>query len=449
VFGPTSWLFLAVLAAGFAALLWWMMRVGHLAVRLGAGVLAFAVSSLFGAALVNDNYAYYTTWGSLFADLSGSGITPYQPGLAPASGALAAVPPTGGAHDNPKPITAPPTPTLTPLPQTDVPASVTIPRLSLNATRTTGSGRVVGLALTGATSGITRHGFVYLPPQYFQAAYASTVFPVVELLHGDPGDPTGWIYGLHLPDLLDHEIDSGRIGPMVVVMPSTFGGKHGQDCVDVAGGALDDTYLSTDVPADLVHDFRVLPPGPNWAIGGLSDGGFCAANLALRHPGEYGAVVSLDGFYSAHSDPSIMNKAFGKDAALVSANDPSTSVSDVTHSLPRFWIMSGTANSIDSKAAEFFRQIVTVREPIEYVVVHNGKHTPPAWRIVLPSMVEWTWNTISGGVVGVGTTTFGLPATAPSSPPPAAPATSQRATPTLSDTTSRSSPATSPRRTTA
>ncbi len=447
MFGPTSWLFLAVLAAGFAALLWWLVRVGNLALRLGAGVLAFAVSSLFGAALVNDNYDYYTTWGSLFADLSGSGVTAYQADLGPATGRVAAGLPTGGAHDNPKPITAPPTPTLAPLPPTDVPASLTIPQLSLKAARTTGNGRVVGLALVGAQSGTTRHGFVYLPPQYFQAAYANTAFPVVELLHGDPGDPTGWIYGLRLPDLLDHEIDSGRIGPMVVVMPSTFGGKHGQDCLDVAGGALDDTYLSTDVPADLVHDFRVLPPGPNWAIGGLSDGGFCAVNLALRHPGEYGAVASLDGFYSAYSDPSIMSKVFGEDAALVRANDPSTLVSDVTHSLPRFWIMSGTANSVDSKAAQFFRQIVTVREPIEYVVVHNGKHTPPAWRIVLPSMLEWTWNTISGGPVGVEMTTFGLPATvsspaAPATPPPSTP------TPTPLDTTSPSPPGTSPRPTT-
>jgi S-formylglutathione hydrolase FrmB len=448
VFGPTSWLFLAVLAAGFAALLWWLVRVGHLAVRLGAGVLAFAVSALFGAALVNDNYAYYTTWGSLFADLSGSGITQYQLGFAPATGPLAPVRQTGGAHDNPKPITAPPTPTLTPLPQTDVPASLTIPRLSLRATRTVGSGRVVGLALAGARSGITRHGFVYLPPQYFQAAYASTAFPVVELLHGDPGDPTNWIYGLRLPDLLDHEINSGRIGPMVVVMPSTFDGKHGQDCVDVAGGALDDTYLSTDVPADLMRDFRVLRPGPNWAIGGLSDGGFCATNLALRHPGEYGAVVSLDGFYSAQSDPSVMSRAFGKDAALVRANDPSTLVSDVAHSLPRFWIMSGTANAVDSKAAQFFRQIVTAREPIDYVVVHNGKHTPPAWRIVLPSMVEWTWNAISGGVVGVGTTTFGLPATVPSSPPPSSAATPSRPTPTPLATTSHPAAMTSPSPTT-
>ena len=274
------------------------------------------------------------------------------------------------------------------------------------------------LALDGARSGITRKGFVYLPPQYFQPAYATTSFPVVELLHGDPGDPTGWLYGLHVPELMDHLIDTGAIGPMVVVMPSTFQGKHGQDCVDAPGGELDDTYLSSDVPADVVRNFRVLPQGLNWAIGGLSDGGFCAANLALRHPGSFGAVASLDGFYSVTSDLGVLDRIFGVGAPGLSANDPSTLVDDVGSSLPRFWIMSGSGNTADMKAAQYFRQLVTAREPIEYVVVHNGKHTPSAWRVALPSLLEWTWHAVSGGPVGVGTVALGAPRRHPRRPHP-------------------------------
>lgn len=95
--------------------------------------------------------------------------------------------------------------------------------------RTAGTGRVVELQLPGARSGISRKGFVYLPPQYFEPVYAHTLFPVVELLHGDPGDPTAWIYALHVPDIMDQEINSGAVGPMIVVMPATFSGAHGQD----------------------------------------------------------------------------------------------------------------------------------------------------------------------------------------------------------------------------
>jgi enterochelin esterase-like enzyme len=304
-----------------------------------------------------------------------------------------------------------------------VAASITIPRLPLVATATKGSGRVIQLALAGTQSDISRKGFVYLPPQYFEPAYARTRFPVLELLHGDPGAPTGWVYALNVPNLMDREINTGKIGPMIIVMPATFSGPHGQDCLDAPGGQLDGTYLSTDVPGDIIREFRALPQGPNWAIGGLSDGGFCATNLALQYRGSYGAVASLDGFYSAYSDLVIMDKIFGATSSSIQANDPSTLVLDVHQSLPRFWIMSGSGNTTDTKAAQYFRQLVTTREPIQYVVVNRGKHTPPAWRVALPSLIEWTWHTISGGTVASGTTQLGVPVQPSTGPSPATPPT--------------------------
>jgi hypothetical protein len=49
-------------------------------------------------------------------------------------------------------------------------------------------GRVLGLRLLASAG--TRHGLVYLPPEYFHRSFAATRFPVVELLHGSPGTPT-------------------------------------------------------------------------------------------------------------------------------------------------------------------------------------------------------------------------------------------------------------------
>jgi S-formylglutathione hydrolase FrmB len=414
LFGPTSWAFLCLLIAGFGGLLYWLARSRRVAIKAGAGMLAFALASLFGASLVNQYYAYFTTWGSLFADASDSGVVGYNATLGPASANLAAAHPprqSTSRHDRatvhadePPAFSAPPPPLLASPRRSDVQASIAISPIALTAKSATGSGRVVQLTLPGARSGITRKGFVYLPPQYFEPAYKNVSFPVVELLHGDPGNPAGWIYALRVPELMDAAIDAGQIGPMVIVMPATFDGSHGQDCVNAPRGQQDDTYLSADVPADVMRDFRVLPQGSHWAIGGLSDGGFCAANLALRHPGEYGAVVSMDGFYSAYSDLAVMDKIFGTGAPAIVENDPSTLATDVDSSLPRFWIMSGSGDALDTVAAQDFREIVATREPIEYVVLRGGKHTPPAWRAALPSLLAWTWHTISGGPVGVGVT---------------------------------------------
>ena len=221
MFGPTSWVFLGLLVAGVAGLLVWLVRARHVLLKIVAGLLAFAVSALFGAALVNQYYAYYTTWGSMISNARGSGVVGYDPTLASrASGASSGPNPGWTPHpptrhtraQQPAPFTAPASPTPSPLPSTTVAPSIAIPRLPLVATVTKGSGRVVELALAGAQSGISRKGFVYLPPQYFQPAYAHARFPVLELLHGDPGAATGWVYALNVPALMDHEIGAGRIG---------------------------------------------------------------------------------------------------------------------------------------------------------------------------------------------------------------------------------------------
>jgi enterochelin esterase-like enzyme len=401
------------LIAGFAGLLYWLVKVRHIALRLTASVLAFALSTLFGAALVNDNYQYYTTWNALTSDLSGTGTVSYNGAMAASGKSSVRVEQRdhdhGPGQEAPPPASAPPSPTLRETP-TGATTLVDIPKLAIAAKPTSGAGRVVRLDLPGAKSDITRRGYVYLPPQYFQPAYATTRFPVLELLHGDPGEANGWIYGLGLADILDREIDAGRVGPMVVVLPSTYSGKHGQDCVDAPHGQLDDTYLSADVPSDVIADFRVQPLGPHWGIGGLSDGGYCAANLALRHLGSYGVVASMDGLYSTQADLAVLAKIFGPDAAALRANDPTVLAQSESGPLPRFWIMRGTRNSTDTIAAGYFRQVLSTREPAMYVVVDGGNHTPPAWRAALPSLLQWAWGALSGGPVGTGSTEIALAA---------------------------------------
>ncbi len=420
MFEPTGWVFLGALVVGFGGLLFWLVKTRHLALRMTAGVLAFALSTLFGAALVNDNYQYYTTWNALAADLTSHGTVSYTAAMATSNKTLTHLDRRENAGDLPAAPSVPPSPTPNPTPTTTT--LVDIPLLGIPAKPTTGSGRVVRLDLPGKRSGIDRRAFVYLPPQYFQPAYANTQFPVLELLHGDPGDASGWIYGLGLAQILDHQIDSGRIGPMVVVMPTTFSGAHGQDCVDAPHGPLDDTYLTLDVADDMAADFRVLPPGPHWGIGGLSDGGFCAANLALRHLGSYGAVASMDGFYSTQADLAVLGKVFSQDGAGLRANDPTALAQSASGPLPRFWIMRGTRNNTDTVAAGYFEHVISAREKTMNVVVEGGTHTPPAWRAALPSLLAWTWNTLSGGPVGCGQADIPLgvggkhPAAPPSSP---------------------------------
>lgn len=386
---PNGLLFLALLVGGFGGLLFALARFRQVAFKIVAGVLALALGALFGIGLVNRHYAYYTSWGSLYAAMTDSGAVSVSSLPARLTPTLSA-PIDRSGHALPA------------LPGQAAHRSPATAATKLTASRYAGHGTVVKLDLAGAKSGLNRSGYVYLPPQYLDPKYADMKFPVAELLHGDPGDPGSWVYGLSVAKVLDSEINHGTIGPMVVVMPATYTGARGQECIDAVVGDADDTYLTLDVPADITAQFRVAEPGAGWAVGGLSDGGFCAANLALRHPGTFAAAAVMDGYFAPAAPPRERQRLFGGDQSRAAANDPTLQVQDTNRRLPRFWIMAGTRNYSDVSAAKAFAQRVRAREPATVLSVVGGDHTAPAWRTATPAMLQWMWQVLTGGHVATG-----------------------------------------------
>lgn len=147
----------------------------------------------------------------------------------------------------------------------------------------------------------SRRAFVYLPPQYRDPAYAQTSFPVVEGFQGSPGRPSDWINGLQLDRQLDRAIRHGWVAPAIVVVPDTNGGlARSLECTNTADGKADETFLVRDVRAFVTATFRTAPT--RWTGIGYSTGGYCALDLAVRHPDLYGRAVSLDGYAHALDD---------------------------------------------------------------------------------------------------------------------------------------------------
>jgi putative esterase len=154
-----------------------------------------------------------------------------------------------------------------------------------------GGGRLLGVTVRGTASGLTLPMAVYLPAGYDTSAGD---YPVIEVLHGFPGSPRTWIRRLDVAAHLDREIATGRMPPSVVLFP--FQTPHPMldtECTDLAGGPSTETFLTTDLGAWATANLRVR--GGRWGLIGYSSGGFCAMNLALRHPGRYAAAASLSG----------------------------------------------------------------------------------------------------------------------------------------------------------
>jgi enterochelin esterase-like enzyme len=368
---PQSTLFFLLLVVVFIGMLWWLLVTKHLVLRVLTALLAFASAMTFGIATVNKYYDYYPTWGSAWSDITNSNV-PAAP--------LDAL--SGGEHT----------------------AMASLGHYDAAIARQ--YGLTVHMTVRGKITHITRSVYVWLPPQYFQPGhYQKYRFPVVELLHGFPGQPQDWITVLGVNVILNNLIDEHKADPAILVMPDSNGGRGiSLQCLNQYHGAQDDTYLSKDLPDFIEHRLRVQPLGAGWGIGGYSEGGFCAANLGLQHGTTFNAAAVMSGYF-VPSDNQLMNPsrevypfASKKQAA---ENTPSKLLRSLPlgRPIPQFWLGAGNGDAQDVHAAENFDELVQLRQPnVTLKLVPNGGHTMQTWRQLLPPMLTWMTRSLEAEV---------------------------------------------------
>lgn len=357
--GPQSPMLFVVLLVAFVGLIFWLAKTKRTIWRTLAAVTAFLPPMVFGVAVVNRYYDYYTSWNDVWDDLSDSG---------PARSVSVSDLNTPGALDRK-------------LAQTD------------DQGETARKGLLFNSLIPGPTSGIGRIGMIFLPPQYFQSRYAKLRFPVMELLHGGPGTPSDYTRVLKVSEVYLDLLNAQQAKPAVLVMPDTNGGRDiALQCLDTANGPKDETYLATDVPAVLTARLRLLPPGPAWGIAGYSEGGFCAANLGLRHPKSYGLAGVMSGYFEPLPFSRLPRRAdpFAGDRGLRSANAPSIVLRRLTTPPPAFWVMTGSGSKRDLLSAQNFVAGLRRFQPgLTTIVVKGGRHDYQAWRQALPRLLTW------------------------------------------------------------
>jgi S-formylglutathione hydrolase FrmB len=252
---------------------------------------------------------------------------------------------------------------------------------------TSAKGRMLQVRLNGARAGVTREALVYLPAAYFQPSQAKRRFPVLELFHGYPGSPRNWVRQMHLARVLDAEIASGGLAPVIAVIPTDNDPGHDSECVDAAGGQRNETYLAVDVPADIGRDFRALDTPHGWATAGYSTGGFCAVNIALHHPDRYAAAASLSGYYNAAVDGTTGDLYRGSVAAW-RWNSPQWLVGHRPVSVPLYLVASrGDHQAMGAMLA--MRRAASGRLPLVTVTLPNGGHNFRVWYAASLAAFEW------------------------------------------------------------
>src|SRR5579859_6470283 len=162
--GALLWTVLGVTVLVTVATVWlWprLARSGGLFVlaRLGALLSAQLGLVLVAALLINGYGDFYPTWGDLLG-------ADQQVTFGASTGTSGDALPTGHGSRLVRP---------------DGPAPAFL------SGRPAAVGQVSSVRLLGPRTGLGQQAYVYLPPQYFQPAYARTRFPVVLMMTGFPG----------------------------------------------------------------------------------------------------------------------------------------------------------------------------------------------------------------------------------------------------------------------
>ena len=136
---------------------------------------------------------------------------------------------------------------------------------------------------------------VYLPPGYNGTERR---YPVLYFLPGYDDPPwtftSGDLQDFRLRDAMDRLLAKDRIEELIVVLPGSLTPLGGTFYANspVLGNWAD--YITRDLVAYVDARFRTAANPAGRAIAGTTVGGTGALDLAMRHPGVFGAVYALD-----------------------------------------------------------------------------------------------------------------------------------------------------------
>jgi enterochelin esterase-like enzyme len=168
--------------------------------------------------------------------------------------------------------------------------------------------------------------WIYLPPGY---ADSTERYPVVYLLHGQPGGWTDCFISGHVEEMADSLISSRQMAPAILVAFDANGPHGTHDMTDFCNRVTDGYRAEDFIVQELVPyidtTYRTVADSGHRALWGYSSGGYGALNLGLRHPDVWNIMASHAGFYRAEDDPGTLTKVLGPQAenvALWQQNSP-------------------------------------------------------------------------------------------------------------------------------
>ena len=141
-----------------------------------------------------------------------------------------------------------------------------------------------------------RHAIIYLPKGY-QTGNKDLRFPTVYLLHGFPGTGIEWLKKGKAQAVLDEAIEAHVIPPVIAVFPDGHPHLEDSEFINSADGKEpNEDFIVKTVVSYVDSTYPTYADSKFRAVGGLSEGGFGALNMGLRHQDVFGYVIAIAGY---------------------------------------------------------------------------------------------------------------------------------------------------------
>lgn len=223
--------------------------------------------------------------------------------------------------------------------------------------------------------GEDRHFLIYLPPSYELRRSATRHYPVLFLLHGDPGRPADWVQ-FGATSVFDTGIATGVLPETILVMPD--GNGHVTAATQWADrfdgrDRIEDALLELVEAVDL--EYRTIPDRDHRLIAGLSSGAFGAANIAARHPDVFGIAMSFSGYFVA------TGPVFGGISTYIRVNSPYYLVQDQPSARSvRYILVVGNHDPYYLQANQAFADLLARLGVPHELDVLTGGHSADVWQ---------------------------------------------------------------------